>query len=54
MNFGNFNAIFQFVHSNFYSTYGCWELSTKKPQNCTAPKKLDIIWGYFYGKKSQV
>ena len=21
---------------------------------CTAPKKLDTIWGYFYGKKSQV
>ena len=22
--------------------------------DCTAPKKLDTIWGYFYGKKSQV
>ncbi len=21
---------------------------------CTAPKKLDTIWGHFYGKKSQV
>ena len=26
----------------------------KKVANCTAPKKLDTIWGYFYGKKSQV
>lgn len=26
----------------------------KKRANCTAPKKLDTIWGYFYGTKSQV
>ena len=26
----------------------------KVHQKCTAPKKLDTIWGYFYGKKSQV
>ena len=27
---------------------------SKNPVECTAPKKLDTIWGYFYGKKSQV
>ena len=26
----------------------------KKGEKCTAPKKLDTIWGHFYGKKSQV
>ena len=26
----------------------------KRATFCTAPKKLDTIWGYFYGKKSQI
>ncbi len=29
-------------------------MNKKKVQIYAAPKKLDTIWGYFYGKKSQV
>ena len=30
------------------------KIIVKKMSHCTAPKKLDTFWGYFYGKKSQV
>ena len=29
-------------------------MKIKNASFCNAPKKLDTIWGYFYGKKSQV